>query len=392
MIDRAQAIGMLRAIPATPATPLVRVAPDDAAQIMHLLDAGAFGIVCPMITTPAPAAACLYPPVGSRSFGPSRGPLHGGADDVAGADATVMAIPMIETAEGVERIGEILDVEGIDMLSLGPNGMAIALDGHAGQPRPKSEAATRRGLPVGIFCASGEDARRRIGEGFRLVTPGNGFGHLDPQPARRGARGAGRGPGRTRRGPHRRLRPHGADRGPDAAAGGCRDPARAPDGPFRRDGGGPPAGRRRDRGRARRRRRGHGGLVGRGPRAHPRHRLRAGGSRHQRRDPGSGRHPGRISDPRRVGRAEPRLRPRPGGRDDGHGARDDRRGRRPRPCGPPRCRRGAVVVPAGVRPLPEDADGRSLRAGAIVLDPLQRGPVDMEAFRSLRAAFERARV
>lgn len=190
MFDAGQAIQMLQAISSTPATPLVRVPANDAAQIMHLLDAGAYGIICPMISTPGQAAAlvsaCRYPPVGKRSFGPSRGLLFGGADYVKEADATVMAIPMIETAEGVERIEEILDVEGVDMIYLGPNDMAFALDGHVGHPRPRSEAAlshvlqaaTARGIPVGIFCASGEGARDRAAQGFRLVTPGNDFGHL----------------------------------------------------------------------------------------------------------------------------------------------------------------------------------------------------------------------
>lgn len=190
MFDTGQAIHMLQALSATPATPLVRVPANDAAQIMHLLDAGAYGIICPMISTPEDAAAlvaaCRYPPVGKRSFGPSRGLLYGGPDYVAEADATIMAIPMIETAEGVDRIGEILDVEGIDMIYLGPNDMAFALDGHVGHPRPKSEAAlahvlkvaTARGMPVGIFCASGEEARDRAAQGFRLVTPGNDFAHL----------------------------------------------------------------------------------------------------------------------------------------------------------------------------------------------------------------------
>ncbi|CTQ49487.1 HpcH/HpaI aldolase family protein [Jannaschia donghaensis] len=190
MFDTGQAIQMLQAISATPATPLVRVPSNDAAQIMHLLDAGAYGIICPMISTPEDAAAlvaaCRYPPTGKRSFGPSRGMLFGGPDYVAEADATVMAIPMIETAEGVDRIEEILDIEGIDMIYLGPNDMAFALDGHVGHPRPKSEvalahvreAATRRGVPVGIFCASGQEARARAAQGFRLVTPGNDFAHL----------------------------------------------------------------------------------------------------------------------------------------------------------------------------------------------------------------------
>lgn len=190
MLGFSDALAMMQAISATPAIPMVRVPDLNPAKIMHLLDAGAYGIICPMISTPEQTAqlvaACRYPPHGNRSFGPSRGLLYGGADYVAEADNTVMAIPMIETAEAVERIDEILDVAGVDMVYLGPNDLAFALDGHVGHPRPESEAALlhvlsaakQRGVPVGIFCGSGEEARTRVQQGFNLVTPGNDFAHL----------------------------------------------------------------------------------------------------------------------------------------------------------------------------------------------------------------------
>lgn len=190
MMGFQEALHMLQAISATPAIPLVRVPALDPAKIMHLLDAGAYGIICPMISTPEEAAAlvsaCRYPPFGTRSFGPSRGLLYGGGDYVAEANATVMVIPMIETAEAVERIDEILAVEGIDMIYLGPNDLAFAVDGHVDFPRPKSEvaigkvldSAQRHSVPVGIFCSDAEDARARRDQGCALVTPGNDFGHL----------------------------------------------------------------------------------------------------------------------------------------------------------------------------------------------------------------------
>lgn len=190
MLGFSEALHMLQAISATPATPLVRVPDLDPAKIMHLLDAGAYGVICPMISTPEQAealvSACRYPPFGIRSFGPSRGLLYGGSDYVAKANETVMAIPMIETAEAVERIDEILAVEGIDMIYVGPNDLAFAIDGHVSQPRPKSEAAItkvleaarRHGVPVGIFCSGADDARARREQGCALVTPGNDFSHL----------------------------------------------------------------------------------------------------------------------------------------------------------------------------------------------------------------------
>lgn len=190
MFGFSEALHMLQAISATPAVPMVRVPALDPAQIMHLLDAGAYGVICPMISTPDQAAAlvsaCRYPPLGTRSFGPSRGLLYGGADYVAQANETIMVIPMIETAEAVDRIDEILAVPGIDMIYLGPNDLAFALDGHARHPRPASEQAMvrvlaraqARGVPAGIFCADATEAARRLDQGFALVTPGNDFAHL----------------------------------------------------------------------------------------------------------------------------------------------------------------------------------------------------------------------
>ncbi|MGQ7845155.1 HpcH/HpaI aldolase family protein [Granulosicoccus sp. 3-233] len=190
MLGFQEALHMLQAISATPAIPLVRVPSLDPARIMHLLDAGAYGIICPMISTPEQAAclvaACRYPPIGNRSFGPSRGLLYGGQDYVAQANDTVLAIPMIETAEAVKRIDDILAVDGVDMLYLGPNDLAFEMEGRVTQPRPNSEkaiesvlaSAGKSNMPVGIFCADAAEARKRIDQGCALVTPGNDFAHL----------------------------------------------------------------------------------------------------------------------------------------------------------------------------------------------------------------------
>lgn len=190
MIGFSEALTMLQAISATPATPLVRVPELNESKIMHLLDAGALGVICPMISTPEEArrlvAACRYPPQGIRSFGPARGLLYGGTDYVAAANGNIMAIPMIETAEGVARIEEILEVAGIDMVYLGPNDIAYAMDGHVGGERPNAErairhvldCATRKGIPVGIFCATADEALERLSQGFAMVSPANDFSHL----------------------------------------------------------------------------------------------------------------------------------------------------------------------------------------------------------------------
>lgn len=181
------ALAMLQAICTTDVVPMVRSSGNDAAQIMRLLDAGAYGVICPMVSTRAEAeafvAACRYPPVGSRSFGPARGLLYGGNDYLAHADGAVLTLAMIETAEGLANLDAIVDTPGLDGIYVGPNDLALALGcaplAESDDPvmveaveriRARTAAAGRL---AGIFCSGGAGAARRVREGFALVTPGN---------------------------------------------------------------------------------------------------------------------------------------------------------------------------------------------------------------------------
>lgn len=187
MIGFEGAVTMLQAISSTDAVPLARPGGRGPEEIMHLLDAGAYGIIAPMVSTRADAealvAACRYPPRGRRSFGPARGLLYGGADYFARADEEILAIAMIETREALADLDAILDTPGLDGIYVGPNDLAIEL-GHP--PRAEHDhpdvtgavalvrrAAAARGLIRGIFCSDVTAAARRVTEGFTLVTPGN---------------------------------------------------------------------------------------------------------------------------------------------------------------------------------------------------------------------------
>jgi len=192
MIGFDTALTMFQAISTTDAVPLARVPDNDPAQIMRLLDAGAYGIICPMISTPdqawAFARACRYPPRGNRSFGPSRGLLYGGPDYFGRADEEMLVMPMIETREAVECIDAIVAIDEIDMVYIGPNDMALAYGEQPGSvidgPRTAQaiahvlERTHAVGKTAGIFCPDGAGARARAEEGFDLVTPGNDFGNL----------------------------------------------------------------------------------------------------------------------------------------------------------------------------------------------------------------------
>ncbi|MEM1377092.1 MAG: aldolase/citrate lyase family protein [Pseudomonadota bacterium] len=186
------AVAIMQAISATPAVPLVRSPSAEHEGIMHLLDAGAYGVICPMISTPDDAKAlvdaCRYPPLGRRSFGPARGKLYGGNDYFDKANDEIMVIPMIETKPALDNIDDILRVDGIDMIYIGPNDLALDLG--EGPGAENSDSATTNAIahildrakaadvPTGIFCSSGSLAKQRIDQGFDLVTPGNDFNVL----------------------------------------------------------------------------------------------------------------------------------------------------------------------------------------------------------------------
>lgn len=187
MIGFEQAVGMLQALSATPALPLARVSCNNSALIMQMLDAGAYGIICPMISSAQEAqsfvSACRYPPVGTRSFGPARGLLYGGADYFQRANHEILTLAMIETRAGLDALDAILAVDGLDGIFVGPNDLSLAM-GKAPTSEPADQEVRdaiahicartlAQGKIPGIFCSDGDAAARRIAEGFLLVTPGH---------------------------------------------------------------------------------------------------------------------------------------------------------------------------------------------------------------------------
>jgi 4-hydroxy-2-oxoheptanedioate aldolase len=183
MIDVQTMIGMLQAISATPAIPFVRVPSCDPPLLMKALDAGAYGVICPMIDTATQARkfvdATRYPPQGNRSFGPARGLLYGGADYVQNANQTIVRLAMLESALGMNALEDICAVDGLDGIFVGPGDLGLTL-GRSATLDPIDPAVTgaidrcRRvarqgGLHVGIFCSSGKTAAARSSEGFDFV-------------------------------------------------------------------------------------------------------------------------------------------------------------------------------------------------------------------------------
>ncbi len=185
--DFSDTIDMLQALSTTPVTPLTRVPVLEPGIIGRLLDAGSYGIICPMVNTPAQCADlvsyCRYAPEGTRSFGPVRAAIYGGPDYLDKANETVLAIAMIETREAVENVDAILATPGLDGIYVGPSDLALSL-GQRPEMDPDNPvvteamatilaAAKRAGVPAGLHCLSPEYAIKKIQEGYQFVSIAN---------------------------------------------------------------------------------------------------------------------------------------------------------------------------------------------------------------------------
>jgi 4-hydroxy-2-oxoheptanedioate aldolase len=187
LIDLQCAIQMLQAIGNTSTLPLARPAWNEPGQIMKLLDAGAMGVICPMINTAEEArrlvAACRYAPLGERSFGPTRAGLVHGAGYWRTANETILVLAMIETRRALDNLDEILAVDGLDGVYVGPADLGLSLIGEPNSepedPRAVGAIAEvrRRAKAAGRMAAvhnlTPEHARRMAGEGWDLVTSGS---------------------------------------------------------------------------------------------------------------------------------------------------------------------------------------------------------------------------
>ena len=178
VIDYPNALNMLQAISTTETIPLARVNWNESGQIMKILDAGCYGIICPMVSNRKEAEnfvqACLYPSKGYRSFGPIRGLLYGGSDYAKHADNEILKLAMIETKEALEKLDEILDTPNLDGIYIGPADLSLAVGEEPGFDRPESttaykeilrilEAAKKRGIAVTNTPEVLSDATAEIG-------------------------------------------------------------------------------------------------------------------------------------------------------------------------------------------------------------------------------------
>jgi 4-hydroxy-2-oxoheptanedioate aldolase len=188
--DYLSMVACFQAMQSQPVTRLVRVPWNEPGIIGKVLDAGAYGVICPMINTKAQAeafvSACKYPPQGTRSNGPVRAIMYAAGNYQKTANDEVLVLPMIETREALDNLEAILDTPGIDAIYIGPSDLGFSLGLVPKLDREEPEvlaiyerliAETRkRGIRAGIHCGAADYAVRMLKLGFRLVTITNDAG------------------------------------------------------------------------------------------------------------------------------------------------------------------------------------------------------------------------
>jgi 4-hydroxy-2-oxoheptanedioate aldolase len=191
-IDYQVALTMLQAISTTDTVPIVRAPWNEPGIIMKTLDAGAYGVIIPMVNNRAQAeaavGACRYAPEGYRSYGPGRAVLYAGPDYFVNANRTVLCICMIETREAVDKAEEIISTPGIDAVYIGPSDLSVSL----GLPpsydhdAPEFSSAIEKvvalcqkyGVIAGAHCGTTDVAKKRIKQGFRFLQIADDAGAL----------------------------------------------------------------------------------------------------------------------------------------------------------------------------------------------------------------------
>lgn len=186
-IDFADCHALIAATQGTACAPLVRVPSDNLAAARPVLDAGAYGLIFPMVLGAPQATEALgylrYPPVGTRGVGPVYAPQRWGlsmADYLASANEDLAAFVLIEHIEAVRNVEAILAVPGIDVALIAPYDLSASM-GHAGDlQHPEVADAIARAerailaspAALGGLASSAEDARAKLERGYRVVLLG----------------------------------------------------------------------------------------------------------------------------------------------------------------------------------------------------------------------------
>lgn len=185
-LDYGDVLPMLQAMRGSGSTLMARVPWRDPGYIMKALDAGAMGIICPMVNNRAEAEEFVsymrYPPFGQRSFGPTRASVADPGYGVAANDE-VLALAMIETADGMTNLDEIAATPGLDGIYVGPADLTLGtqqgrLPPGLDRQEPEmivllkriAQACKKNAIAACLHCGTPEYAARAIGWGYNLTT------------------------------------------------------------------------------------------------------------------------------------------------------------------------------------------------------------------------------
>lgn len=187
IVDYQNAVAMFQAMRASGTVPLARVPWLEPGAIMKVLDSGAYGVICPMVNTREQAERLVsyvrYPPKGTRSFGPTRMTLSAGADYAAHANDEVLCLAMIETAEAMDNLEDIVGVAGLDGVYVGPADLTLGVTNGRLAPgfdreEPEMIDAIRRilaaahgaGIRAALHTGTPDYAARALEWGYDMVT------------------------------------------------------------------------------------------------------------------------------------------------------------------------------------------------------------------------------
>jgi 4-hydroxy-2-oxoheptanedioate aldolase len=186
-LDYGSVLPMFQAMRASGVVPMARVPWLEPGIIMKVLDAGAYGVICPMVNTAEQAAEFVsymrYPPHGQRSFGPTRVSFAAGANYAGEANDEILAFAMVETKQAMANLDVIAATPGLDGIYVGPADLTFSLmDGTLapGFDREEPEmiealqrivaACNSNGIRAALHCGTADYAVRAIGWGFDMTT------------------------------------------------------------------------------------------------------------------------------------------------------------------------------------------------------------------------------
>lgn len=186
-LDYSSVLPMFQAMRASGVVPMARVPWLEPGIIMKVLDAGAYGVICPMVNTAAQAAEFVsyvrYPPHGQRSFGPTRVSFAAGPNYASEANDEILAFAMVETRQAMDNLDAIAATPGLDGIYVGPADLTFSLtQGRLAPAFDREEpemvealktivaACKRNNIRAALHCGTAEYATRAIGWGFDMTT------------------------------------------------------------------------------------------------------------------------------------------------------------------------------------------------------------------------------